>query len=132
MSKRGRGPRPLAAAIDDITRPVFGSRGFADGAIVKDWPIIVGAHMGAHSVPEKITYPSTDGLTIPSYLYRPPTAMAGTRHPALVWVHGGPGGQTRTGYRPMLQYLVNILVQYDSCVLTNVVASEPLPLFVVW
>lgn len=60
MSKRGRGPRPLAAMVADITRPVFGSRGFADGAIVKDWPIIVGAHLGARSVPEKITYPSAE------------------------------------------------------------------------
>ena len=25
----------------------------------------------------------------------------------LVWVHGGPGGQTTTGYNPMIQYLVN-------------------------
>ncbi len=62
MSKRGRGPRPLAATVADITKPVFGSRGFADGAIVKDWPIIVGAHLGTHSAPEKITYPSADHL----------------------------------------------------------------------
>ena len=27
--------------------------------------------------------------------------------PALVLVHGGPGGQTRTGYRAMVQHLVN-------------------------
>ena len=27
--------------------------------------------------------------------------------PALVFVHGGPGGQTRTGYRALIQHLVN-------------------------
>ena len=27
--------------------------------------------------------------------------------PALVWVHGGPGGQSRIGYRPLIQYLAN-------------------------
>ena len=27
--------------------------------------------------------------------------------PALVWVHGGPGGQTRKGYSAFIQYLVN-------------------------
>ncbi len=27
--------------------------------------------------------------------------------PALVWVHGGPGGQSRIGYRALIQYLVN-------------------------
>ena len=27
--------------------------------------------------------------------------------PALVWVHGGPGGQTRKGYSALIQYLVN-------------------------
>ena len=27
--------------------------------------------------------------------------------PALVWVHGGPGGQSRTGYNANIQYLVN-------------------------
>ena len=25
----------------------------------------------------------------------------------MVWVHGGPGGQSRKGYRPLIQHLVN-------------------------
>ncbi len=56
-SKRGRGVRTLAAEAAKITKPIFGSHGFADGAVVKDWPTIVGAHLGAHSAPEQITYP---------------------------------------------------------------------------
>ena len=54
-----------------------------------------------------IRYPSFDGLEIPSVLYRPHAASAQNPVPALVLVHGGPGGQTRTGYSAMVQHLVN-------------------------
>ena len=56
---------------------------------------------------EVIRYESFDGLEIPSILYRPHGASAENPVPALVLVHGGPGGQTRTGYRAMVQHLVN-------------------------
>ncbi|HKE96103.1 MAG TPA: alpha/beta fold hydrolase [Povalibacter sp.] len=56
---------------------------------------------------EVIRYKSADGLDIPSILYRPKTASPGARVPALVWVHGGPGGQSRTGYSATIQHLVN-------------------------
>jgi len=55
--KRGGSPKALAVSIDKITKPIFGRRGFADGAIVKDWKVIVGAHLSDHSAPERITYP---------------------------------------------------------------------------
>ncbi|MDH3902106.1 MAG: alpha/beta fold hydrolase [Xanthomonadales bacterium] len=54
-----------------------------------------------------VRYKSFDGLEIPSILYRPHGASAENPVPALVLVHGGPGGQTRTGYRAMVQHLVN-------------------------
>jgi dipeptidyl aminopeptidase/acylaminoacyl peptidase len=54
-----------------------------------------------------IRYKSFDGVEIPSILYKPKHASAQQRVPALVLVHGGPGGQTRVGYSPMTQYLVN-------------------------
>ena len=54
-----------------------------------------------------IRYKSFDGLQIPSILYKPQQASASNKVPALVWVHGGPGGQTRTGYSGVIQYLVN-------------------------
>jgi dipeptidyl aminopeptidase/acylaminoacyl peptidase len=53
-----------------------------------------------------VRYGSFDGLEIPSILYIPKQA-ASARVPALVWVHGGPGGQSRTGYNPLIQHLVN-------------------------
>ncbi len=56
---------------------------------------------------EVVRYESFDGLEIPSILYKPHGASADNPVPGLVLVHGGPGGQTRTGYRAMVQHLVN-------------------------
>lgn len=57
--------------------------------------------------PEVIRYPSFDGLEIPAILWRPHGASAANPAPAMVWVHGGPGGQTRRSYRADIQHLVN-------------------------
>jgi dipeptidyl aminopeptidase/acylaminoacyl peptidase len=54
-----------------------------------------------------VRYPSFDELAIPAILYRPKDASAAHKAPAVVYVHGGPGGQSRRGYTPMLQHLVN-------------------------
>ena len=56
---------------------------------------------------EVIRYESFDGLEIPAILYKPHSASKKNKVPALVWVHGGPGGQSRVGYRALIQYLVN-------------------------
>lgn len=53
---RGGIPKTLAEHVGKITKPIFGVRGFADAAIVNDWPVIVGAHLASHSAPEKIHY----------------------------------------------------------------------------
>lgn len=54
-----------------------------------------------------IRYKSFDGVEIPSILYKPKNASAQSKAPALLVIHGGPGGQTRVGYSPVTQYLVN-------------------------
>ncbi|HIE20457.1 MAG TPA: hypothetical protein EYP72_05430 [Rhodospirillales bacterium] len=54
---RGGGPRALASSLSAVTKIVFGKRGFADGAIVKDWVTIAGEHLARHSLPEKISTP---------------------------------------------------------------------------
>jgi len=54
-----------------------------------------------------IRYKSFDGMEIPSILYKPNQASAANKAPALLWIHGGPGGQTRTNYSGVIQYLVN-------------------------
>ena len=56
---------------------------------------------------EIVRFKSFDGMAIPNILVRPHGASAANRAPALVWVHGGPGGQTRVGYSPLIQYLAN-------------------------
>lgn len=56
---------------------------------------------------EVVRYKSFDGLEIPAIYYKPLTASAESKVPALVWVHGGPGGQSRVGYSALIQYLVN-------------------------
>lgn len=54
-----------------------------------------------------VRYASFDGLEIPAIYYQPKEASADNKVPALVWVHGGPGGQSRLGYFALIQYLVN-------------------------
>ena len=54
-----------------------------------------------------IRYKSFDGLEIPSLLYKPKQASAQNKVPAILLIHGGPGGQTRTFYNPLTQFLVN-------------------------
>jgi dipeptidyl aminopeptidase/acylaminoacyl peptidase len=54
-----------------------------------------------------VRFKSFDGLTIPNVLWKPQAASANNRHPALIWVHGGPGGQTTVAFNAMVQYLVN-------------------------
>lgn len=54
-----------------------------------------------------IRYPSFDGLQIPAIYYQPKQASKDNKVPGLVWVHGGPGGQSRMNYSPLIQYLVN-------------------------
>ncbi|WP_026934002.1 S9 family peptidase [Christiangramia echinicola] len=56
---------------------------------------------------EVVRYKSFDGLEIPAIYYKPLNATADNKKPALVWVHGGPGGQSRVGYFSLIQYLVN-------------------------
>lgn len=56
---------------------------------------------------EVIRFPSFDGLEVPGLLYRPKKANAEQPVPMMINVHGGPGGQSRKGYRAEIQYLLN-------------------------
>ena len=57
MASGRDGMRALAEAIAKPTGPAFRRHGFADGAIIAEWPAIVGEDLAAHSAPEKISYP---------------------------------------------------------------------------
>jgi dipeptidyl aminopeptidase/acylaminoacyl peptidase len=54
-----------------------------------------------------IRFKSFDGLEIPAIYYLPHQASAENKVPALVMVHGGPGGQSRQNFSSRTQYLVN-------------------------
>jgi len=54
-----------------------------------------------------IRFPSFDGLSIPAILYKPNYIQKGDKLPALLYIHGGPGGQTRLNYTDRIQYWVN-------------------------
>lgn len=54
-----------------------------------------------------VRYKSFDGLEIPAIYYKPHQASVTNKVPAVVLVHGGPGGQARVGYFSLIQYLVN-------------------------
>ncbi len=56
---------------------------------------------------EVVRFKSYDGLEIPCLLYKPKGIAEGEKVPALLWIHGGPGGQTRLNYSPVIQHLVN-------------------------
>ncbi|MFL5368750.1 MAG: prolyl oligopeptidase family serine peptidase, partial [Myxococcales bacterium] len=56
---------------------------------------------------EVVRFKSFDGMAVPNIYYKPLDTSPEHKAPALVWVHGGPGGQTRKGYSALIQYLVN-------------------------
>jgi dipeptidyl aminopeptidase/acylaminoacyl peptidase len=57
--------------------------------------------------PELVRYPSSDGITVPAFLYRPKHAQG--RVPVVVDWHGGPEGQSLPKFLPYTQFLVNEL-----------------------
>ncbi|WP_242345653.1 S9 family peptidase [Anaeromyxobacter terrae] len=52
--------------------------------------------------PELVRYPSTDGVEVPAFLYRP---RGEGRRPVVVLWHGGPEGQSRPAFSPFVQFL---------------------------
>ena len=55
-------------------------------------------------LPEKVHYPSTDGYSIPAYLYRPAGVPAGQRAPGILWIHGGPTSQFNDTFQQHVQF----------------------------
>ena len=54
-----------------------------------------------------VRFKSFDDMEIPNILWKPHQATADAPAPALVWVHGGPGGQTTRAHSAVIQYLAN-------------------------
>jgi dipeptidyl aminopeptidase/acylaminoacyl peptidase len=63
-----------------------------------------GLPRGGFVVPELVQARSFDGLEIPALLYRPP---GDGPFPVLFWMHGGPEGQARPAFDPIIQYFAS-------------------------
>jgi dipeptidyl aminopeptidase/acylaminoacyl peptidase len=58
---------------------------------------------GGMVAPEHVQYPTFDGRQIPALFY--PSADANAQPPCVVVVHGGPEGQSRPTFQPLIQHL---------------------------
>ena len=56
--------------------------------------------------PQVIRYPTFDGRPIPALYYVPPREAAG-RRPVVVYVHGGPEGQSQPNFNNVIAYFVH-------------------------
>jgi len=56
---------------------------------------------------EVVRYKSFDGREIPAIYYKPLQANKDKKAAALIYVHGGPGGQSRVGFSNSIQFFVN-------------------------
>lgn len=70
---------------------------------------------------ELTAWRSFDGTLVPGWLALPNTRRPQTGFPAIVWVHGGPVGQTRPNFRPDIQML---LAQGFAVLMPNVRGSS--------
>ncbi len=68
-----------------------------------------------------VQWESFDGRVIPGWLGVPPGPAPATGWPAVVWVHGGPAGQARAGFRADMQAL---LAQGYAVLMPNVRGSS--------
>ena len=78
-------------------------------------------HRGGFVDFELVSWESFDGTRIPGWLALPRSARPEDGYPAIIWVHGGPVGQTRPNFRPDIQML---LAQGFAVLLPNVRGSS--------
>ncbi len=58
-------------------------------------------------MPELVQFPTFDGRQIPALLFLPESVKADANVPFIMFVHGGPEGQTVFSWNPVLQYYVS-------------------------
>jgi dipeptidyl aminopeptidase/acylaminoacyl peptidase len=92
-----------------------------DGAARCVWQPEPHIDPASHVDLELVSWESFDGRRIPGWLAIPRTAKPQGGHPAIIWVHGGPVGQTRPNFRPDIQML---LAQGFAVLLPNVRGSS--------
>lgn len=115
-------PEPVTSGESLEWSPVFAKRGAAyfhadgrrparaaiqTGQTVKDLaPDSIPADFPVASLvdPQPVIYSASDGLHIHAQLFLPPNSQPGQRHPALLFLHGGPRRQMLLGWHSMDYY----------------------------
>ncbi len=69
---------------------------------------VAGIDPAGFSAPEAIQWKASDGLVIHGFLNRPPARFTGPR-PVVVYIHGGPEGQSRPGFLGRWNYLIDAM-----------------------
>ena len=70
-------------------------------------PAPLAVRRAPHIEPERVSFPSRDGLEIPAFLYRPVNTGAGTPVPVVVHPHGGPTAAHIEDWDGRLQYFLD-------------------------
>ena len=55
--RRRYGMVQVGVPVGVLTRPLFGRHGFAGGAMIVDWPAIVGAAVASYTLPLRVRFP---------------------------------------------------------------------------
>lgn len=109
--------RRLAFAWSDSERPA-GLFIWEDGAVRSVWSPVPDLPTRPFRLAE---WTSFDGLRVPGWLAEPDGTPPEAGWPAVVWVHGGPAGQARAGFRADMQAL---LAQGYAVLMPNVRGSS--------
>lgn len=88
---------PMRPAVIALASQSGAAKDLAPQALPADFP---GARF---VVPQQVTFRSPDGMLVHGQLFLPPGSQ-GTRHPALLFFHGGPYRQMLLGPNPMDAY----------------------------
>lgn len=81
---------------------------FASGNVAQvTYPTLAGIDPASFVEPELIRFKSFDGLEVPSFVYMPKELPAGGKAPCIIFIHGGPEGQSTYGFSAVYQYFLN-------------------------
>mgnify|MGYP000412344984 CR=1 FL=1 len=107
------GATPFSADSQNFTFGFFGATQTSDCYVWRlqedtVYPVTRSAHGGLATksfvTPELVHYPSFDDLSIPAWLFVPDHGEG--PYPVVMYIHGGPEGQTRPFLSAILQYFV--------------------------
>jgi hypothetical protein len=65
-TRRGGGPKPLAASVGRLAKKTIGKRGFAEAGLITGWEGVVGPELAASCWPDRLSFPPgrRDGGTL--------------------------------------------------------------------